>query len=181
MLRSVIFAAKPEYYWISLLLFLGIVLIAILCWKRLDFESIHEGFQQEKPYMYINNVYLDPVYISMYDRLMLPQDILDNVTTEMIEMTQPSISHSTLLDVGSGTGTVAATLARRGYTVYGVDQSPIMIHHAMSRYSDIPTLQLKQANFLVRMLWESGSFTHIMCTGYTFFLQCAIWSIQYPV
>lgn len=172
MLRSVLFATKPEYYWVSLLLFLGILMVVILCWKRLDFASIHEGFQQEQPYMYVvgDSVYSDPLYISMYNRLMLPQDILDNIVEQVVEMTQPSKTQSSLLDLGSGTGTVAAKLAKKGLTVYGVDQSQAMVESSNKNFGEIPTLHFKEANFLEPMLWESGSFSHILCTGFTLYL-----------
>lgn len=168
-LRSVLFGVKPEYYWLSLLIFLGVVVVIILSWKRLDFASVHEGFQQEAPYLYVTDVHADPLYISMYDRLQLPADILDNVVTQVVELTQPSKRKSTLLDLGSGTGTLAASLARRGYTVYGIDRSAAMVEHANKLYDDIPTVQYKQADWSDPMLWESGSFTHVLCTGFTFY------------
>jgi SAM-dependent methyltransferase len=165
----VVFGTKPEYYWVSLLLFLGIVLVVILCWKRVDFRK--EGFQQEQPYLYVSAVYSDPLYISMYDRLMLPRDILENITTQVVEMTQPSIHKSTMLDLGSGTGTLAAKLAKKGFTVYGVDQSHEMIESSNKKYGDIPTLQLKEGDVMEPLLWESGSFSHILCTGFTLYLM----------
>ena len=167
-LRSVLFATRPEYYWVSLLLFLGIVLVVVLCWKRVDF--VHEGFQQEQPYLYVDQVYSDPLYISMYNRLMLPADILDNITGQVVEMTQPSINKSTLLDLGSGTGTLSAKLAKKGLTVYGVDKSQAMIESSNKNYGEIPTLQFKEGDFLEPMLWESGSFSHILCTGFTLYM-----------
>ena len=172
MLRSVLFATKPEYYWVSLLLFLGIVLVLILCWKRVDFASVHEGFQQEQPYLYItgDSVYSDPLYISMYNRLMLPADIIDNITTQVVEMTQPSVQQSSILDLGSGTGALAAKLAKKGgYHVFGIDKSPAMIETSTKDYSYIPTLHFKEGNFLEPMMWESGSFSHILCTGFTLY------------
>lgn len=168
-----LFGTRSEHRWVSLLLFLGIVLVILLCWKRLDFASVHEGFQQETPFVYrsgTEEVYADPMYASYYDRLMLPQDILDNVTTQVVALTQPTKSHSSILDVGSGTGTLAAALARQGYVVYGVDQSTTMIDHAKAKYEeDIPTLRFQQGNALEPMLWESGSFSHVLCTGFTYY------------
>ena len=171
-LRSILFATKPEYYWVSLMIFLGIVMVIILCWKRVDFASIHEGFQQEQPYLYVvgDQVYSDPLYVSMYNRLMLPQDILDNIVEQVVEMTQPSVNKSSLLDLGSGTGTLAAKLAKKGLTVFGVDKSGVMIESSNKEHGYIPTLQFKEANFLEPMLWESGSFSHILCTGFTLYL-----------
>jgi SAM-dependent methyltransferase len=87
----------------------------------------------------------------------------------VVELTQPSKARSTLLDVGSGTGTLAATLARKGYTVYGMDKSEVMVQHAESAHGDIPTIRFKRGDWTDSMLWESGSFSHVLCTGFTLY------------
>lgn len=171
MIRAVLFGTHPKYYWLSMLLFLGVLTVVLISWSKLD-PGLKEGFQQESPYVYLSKdqVYDDPVYVSMYDRLMLPQDVLDNVVGQVVELTQPSKMHSTILDLGSGTGLTAATLARKGYTVYGVDKSPTMVKHAKSKYDEIPTLQFKEADWSDPMLWEPNSFTHILFTGFSLYL-----------
>lgn len=166
--RSIVFGLHAEHYWMSLLLFLGVALGVILGTKQLSIQQ-HEGFEQDVPYLYVSDVYADPVYVSMYDRLMTPPDVLENVVAEVVRMTHPSPQTSSMLDLGTGTALTAATLAKRGYMVFAVDESPVMIDHAKTRHGNIPTLHLKQASFLEPMLWESGSFSHILCTGFTLY------------
>lgn len=44
----------------------------------------------------------------------------------------------TLLDLACGTGTLSALLARRGYEVLAVDQSPDMLSEAMDKFYELP-------------------------------------------
>jgi SAM-dependent methyltransferase len=108
----------------------------------------------------------------MYDRLMTPPDVLENVVGQVVRLTQPNVQTSSLLDLGTGTALVAATLAKQGYTVFAVDKSAAMLEQALRHR--IPTLHLKQASFLEPMLWESGSFSHILCTGFTLYTLDAV-------
>lgn len=172
LLRSILFATKPEYYWVSLLLFLGIVLVILLCWKRVDFASVHEGFQQEQAYLYLagDQVYSDPlrVHVQSSDasrRYSRPRHGTSGGNDAAVQ--DPEF----VVGPGIGHGSLAAKLAKQGgLTVYGVDKSKEMIESSNKNYGEIPTLQFKQGNFLEPMLWESGSFSHILCTGFTLYL-----------
>lgn len=180
MIRNLLFSHDPEYFWLSLLLFLGVILAVVLWYKRLDFSPIHEGFDQAVPYVFVSgqDVYADEFYVAIHDRLMLPQETIDDQVQKMVAMTFPSQRSSVFLDVGSGTGMLATRLANEGYSVYAVDKSQAMVDFAMggrdkeakckdTAKSSKPTF--KVGDILDPMLWEPGTFSHITCTGFTIY------------
>jgi demethylmenaquinone methyltransferase/2-methoxy-6-polyprenyl-1,4-benzoquinol methylase len=66
-----------------------------------------------------------------------------------------------VLDVATGTGLVAAELARRGFTVTGVDQSTEMLVRARTRFGDEVELVEASAEALP---FTDGSFDHLTVT-----------------
>jgi SAM-dependent methyltransferase len=81
-------------------------------------------------------------------------------------MTQPSKIHSCFLDIGCGTGSLVNALTSYGYRAYGMDKSPDMIKHSQSKYSNI---EVEQGDVLEPMLFEKGTFTHIICNYFTIY------------
>jgi demethylmenaquinone methyltransferase/2-methoxy-6-polyprenyl-1,4-benzoquinol methylase len=66
-----------------------------------------------------------------------------------------------VLDVATGTGLVAAELARRGYAVTGVDQSPQMLERARQRFGSRVELVEASAESLP---FEDARFDHLTFT-----------------
>jgi SAM-dependent methyltransferase len=113
---------------------------------------------------------------------MLTDKRVDFEIDQIINMTQPSPKHSTFLDIGSGTGDLVARLQEKGYHVYGIDKSEKMIERTEAKHGD--HIQVKCADAKEPMLYEKGSFTHILCMGLTvyefqdkrvFFKNCYNW------
>jgi len=130
-------------------------------------NKAQEGFQQDQPYVLKQNqdVY-DEFYTDMYDGVNNRDKICQLELFQIIKMTEPSVKNSVFLDVGSGTGCVVNELANSGYDVYGVDKSIIMSDYAETKY---PSINIKTADVLDPMTYESGLFTHVLCLNFTLY------------
>ena len=179
-----IFSSKdPRKYWLHTLIILGVLLLIVTFYHRQDLSPYYEGFTQDPQFVLKQgtDVY-DDFYANIYDRLMLTDKRVDFEIDQIIEMTQPSSNNSAFLDIGSGTGDLVARLCDRGYHVYGIDKSEKMVEHAEAKHGD--KIQVKCADAQEPMLYEKGSFTHILCMGLTvyefqdkrlFFKNCYNW------
>jgi SAM-dependent methyltransferase len=97
-------------------------------------------------------------------------------------MTEPSTKHSCFLDIGSGTGYMVDQLTQAGYMAYGIDKSQEMIKYSEEKY---PDSEYKHGDVMLDpMIYDTGSFTHILCTNLTiylfenkmtFFSNCYFW------
>jgi SAM-dependent methyltransferase len=96
---------------------------------------------------------------------MVPKKRSDYDVLKIIEMTEPD-KKSVFLDIGSGTGDLVYSLHSRGFKVFGIDKSTSMVDQAFKKYSDI---QVKCGNANEPMLYESNTFSHILCMGMTFY------------
>lgn len=85
-------------------------------------------------------------FAQVYDKLMehAPYDHWASFTEEIID--KLNIQVSSILDLGCGTGEVALRLAKKGYTVTGVDKSADMLSQAMAKSTreNIPITWIKQ-------------------------------------
>lgn len=79
-------------------------------------------------------------FAHVYDELMT--DIPYDEYVEWVMQFAPSETHNTLLDIGCGTGVLAAMFAQAGYSVSGIDLSEDMLAVAQERFQamglDVP-------------------------------------------
>jgi len=162
-----LFTSNPAKYWLQTLVVLALCMILVLLYKRQNLAPYYEGFTQNSRFVLKQNADIyDDFYVDIYDRLMLPDQRCAFETAKIVEMTHPSKQHSVFLDVGSGTGHLIKQLHDRGYTVYGIDQSPTMVDRVNER---VPDAHVKCGNAMEPMVYERNSFTHVLCTGLTIY------------
>lgn len=163
---SFLFSKNPKKYWLNLLTILGIILILFYFYKKQNLAPFYEGFSQDTRFVskFQDDKY-DDFYAKIYDSLMVPKKRADYDVLKIIEMTEPD-KKSVFLDIGSGTGDLVYSLHSRGFKVFGIDKSKHMVDQALQKYSDV---QVKCGNANEPMLYESNTFSHILCTGMTFY------------
>lgn len=182
-IKSILGSRDPRKYWFHALIVLGVFLLIVMFYNRQDLSPYYEGFTQDPQFVLKQgtNIY-DDFYAKIYDRLMLTDKRVDFEIDQIIEMTQPSVKTSTFLDIGSGTGDLVARLQNRGYHAFGIDKSEKMIQQAEAKHGD--KIQVKCADAHEPMLYEKGTFTHVLCMGLTiyhfqdkrvFFKNCYNW------
>ena len=153
-------------------LYILIGLSLILCLRYLGEKYINpkptsEGFQQNGNFVVKTNADIyDIFYAEQYDVLHKPENRCNLEINNIIRMTQPSKEHSNFLDIGSGTGSLVNALTNYGYRAYGMDKSLDMIQYSQSKYSNI---EVEQGDVLEPMLFEKGTFTHIICNYFTIY------------
>jgi SAM-dependent methyltransferase len=163
---------------------LAIVFISLNLYNRSFLDKL-EGFRQSDRYSLKedDNIY-DEFYTQIYDNLMLTPIRADYEVSKIIEMTQPSKEYSIFLDIGSGTGHTIHNLKKNGYNAYGIDKSKAMVGFSQTKFPDIP---VKCGNVTDPIIFDRGTFTHILCTGMTlyefenksiFFQNCYFWLQQ---
>jgi len=151
----------------QLLILLAILLIALLMYKHIYRSTGKEGFTQSDRYILKeNNDIYDEFYSHIYDKLMLPKDKATYILSKVIEMTEPSIQYSHILDVGSGTGNLIHLLNSAGYKSYGIDKSEAMVDRSKTLNPDIP---VKCGDVHDPITYDRGAFTHILCVGMTLY------------
>lgn len=168
--------------WGKVLLFVVILLALVIFFKGLnDKHGKKEGFEQNNDFIFLSgsDVY-DNFYVDIYDQLVYNQVKDDYEIGEIINKTSPS-TESIILDVGSGTGHHVGLLSEKGYKAIGVDISNAMVKQAKKNY---PNLNFKQGDVVNATLFNSFSFTHILCMYFTiyymkdksqFFRNCMEW------
>lgn len=152
--------------WLNTLIVLGIILVIILWFKKQNLSSYYEGFVQDSRYIYKKDDQIyDDFYIEIYDRLFLPNvDVADQID-QIVEITQAG-KRSVFLDVGSGTGHTVGHLQQKGHLAFGIDRSEAMVKHASDHY---PECQFKCGDANLPLTYESGSFSHVLCLGFTLY------------
>ncbi len=173
---------NSKHSWFSTLLFLAIIMILILWYKRQDLSPYYEGFTQDVPYIFKQGKdTFDGFYAQIYNQLMEPETVCKFQIEKIIEMTRPSKENSSFLDIGSGTGEIAGQLSEKGYNVYAIDNSEAMAGYIEDKY---PNVQTKCGNVKQSMTYEKESFSHVICNGLTvylfknkneFFRNCFFW------
>lgn len=176
------FFSKSKDGWFSTLLFLAIIMIIILWYKRQDLSPYYEGFTQNEPYIFKHGKdTFDNFYAQIYNQLMEPEKTCVFQIEKIIEMTKPSKDNSSFLDIGSGTGEIAGKLTEKGFNVYAIDNSEAMTKYVEKKY---PNVQTKCGNAKQSMNYDKESFSHIICNGLTiylfnnkneFFRNCFFW------
>jgi SAM-dependent methyltransferase len=142
-----------------------------------------EGFSQAEHFVLKRgDAIYDDFYANVYDKIMKPDERTDFEIEKIIEITQPSVENSVILDVGSGTGHLVDRFSRRGFRIYGVDKSAAMVKKSENNF---PACEMKCGNVAANpMEFEHNTFTHILCCGFTvysienkneFFRNCNHW------
>jgi SAM-dependent methyltransferase len=170
----------------SIFLFILLGLSLILCLRYLAKNYINskpkiEGFQDTNFVVKTDANIYDIFYADRYDILHKPETRSNLEINNIIQMTQPSKEYSCFLDVGSGTGSIVNELSNYGYRAFGIDKSNDMIDYSQKKYQNI---QVEKGDVLETMLFEKGTFTHIICNYFTiyqfkdkhlFFRNCFQW------
>ena len=170
---------------IELLVILGIILLGILLYKisTPPYEKENqEGFNQERGFVLKReqDIY-DDLYVDMYDNLKDTAHRSESELIQILKMTEPTTKHSNFLDIGSGTGYIVNQLNAAGYRAYGLDKSKSMVKYCELKY---PNIEIKEGDVFDSMIFERGTFTHILCTNFTiyefkdkvsFFRNCQAW------
>ena len=168
--------------WLQYLIILAIVMIFVQWFKRQDLSKYYEGFDQDTPYLFKqgDQIY-DDFYVEIHDKLMMPEKRCPFEMKQIVEMTQPSVEHSSILDIGTGTGELAGLLSKSGYHVYALDKSESMIARVNKKCSGVQT---KCGSAQDPVQYDKGSFSHIIATGFmvymvdcpdTFLRNCYYW------
>jgi ubiquinone/menaquinone biosynthesis C-methylase UbiE len=159
-----------------------VIIILLFISKRYTIISPGEGFTQTEPFVYKrDNGAIDEFYTGIYDSLHSTRERSQQELIKIVEMTDPSTTHSTMLDVGCGTGYIVNELTEAGYDVYGIDNSKEMLTYAQNTY---PDAEYVYGDIMNSMQFEKSTFTHILCTYFTiyqfedkskFFQNCYHW------
>jgi len=181
-ITSVVFAKTPNKKWLRLLIAIGIIVIIVMLFRKMNSVEKTEGFDQAGNFVLKQNadVY-DDFYARMYDDIMDCENRAEFEMETVVDITQPSKSNSVILDIGSGTGNLVEIFRKKGYRIYGVDKSPAMIDAQTSQF---PKCETKCGDVVNPMEFEHNTFTHILCMGMTiydfenksiFFKNCYHW------
>ena len=165
--------------WCKILMFISLLLLLVLVFKGFDRKK--EGFEQMDTFLIKSgsDIY-DDFYADIYDYLVFNNLKDDYEVGYIMNSTSPS-SQSKILDIGCGTGHHVSYLGAKGLDVLGIDISPSMIDKAKSNF---PDYKFNVGDALNNHLFESNSFTHILCMYFTiyyfqdktqFFNNCFKW------
>ena len=144
---------------IAIVLAVGIYMLVVQ-------NGIREPFNTRKNFKVIrgSDVY-DPMYVDMYDSLVVRKERLDFEVKEIVSRTHAT-SGSKILDIGSGTGHRCGLLHELGLDCTGFDKSPAMIARASEEYPDI---QFVQGDAGASNHNYYSKFTQVLCMYFTFY------------
>jgi SAM-dependent methyltransferase len=161
-------------------LFFAVLLLIIVAIFRSD-KSRKEGFEKNDQFLFKTGTELyDDFYSDIYDSLVFSNLKDDYEVGYIMNSVSPS-SLSKILDIGCGTGHHVSSLGSKGLDVLGIDISPSMIKKAKTNF---PDYKFTVGDALNNHLFESNSFTHILCMYFTiyyfkdkaqFFNNCFKW------
>ena len=165
--------------WCKILMFISLLLLLVLVFKGFDRKK--EGFEQMDTFLIKSgsDIY-DDFYSDVYDYLVF-NNLKDDYEVGYIMNSASPSSQSKILDIGCGTGHHVSSLGAKGLDVLGIDISPSMIKKAKTNFPDYKFLL---GDALNNQLFESNSFTHILCMYFTiyyfkdkaqFFNNCFKW------
>lgn len=180
-LYTILTTQNPNLFFLRWVLIIAIIIVLVYLSKHLH-DKRPEGFSQKEPFVYkYGKNTIDSFYADIYDSLHDTAKRSQNELIKIVEMTEPSVEHSTILDVGSGTGYMVNELGEAGYEVYGIDNAKDMLAYAVDNYPDSEYIY---GDVLNPMQFEKSTFTHILCTYFTiysiedksrFFRNCYFW------
>ena len=173
---------NPNLFFLRWVLIIAIITVLVFISKNIYSRNNLDGFTQSEPFVYkYGKDSIDSFYVDIYDSLHETKTRSQDELIKFIEMTEPSVQHSNILDVGSGTGYIVNELTQAGYDVYGVDKSKEMLTYAQTNY---PDAEYVYGDVMNSMQFEKSTFTHILCTYFTiyqledkkkFFRNCYFW------
>jgi ubiquinone/menaquinone biosynthesis C-methylase UbiE len=173
---------NPNLFFLRWVLIIAIITVLVFISKNIYSRNNQDGFTQSEPFVYkYGKDSIDSFYVDIYDSLHETKTRSQDELIKFIEMTEPSVQHSNILDVGSGTGYIVNELTQVGYDVYGVDKSKEMLTYAQTNY---PDAEYVYGDVMNSMQFEKSTFTHILCTYFTiyqledkkkFFRNCYFW------
>jgi len=158
---------NPNLFFMRWVLIIAIITVLVFISKNIYSRNNQDGFTQTEPFVYkYGKDSIDSFYVDIYDSLHETKTRSRDELINFIEMTEPSVQHSNILDVGSGTGYIVNELTQAGYDVYGVDKSKEMLTYAQTNY---PDAEYVYGDVLNSMQFEKSTFTHILCTYFTIY------------
>jgi ubiquinone/menaquinone biosynthesis C-methylase UbiE len=173
---------NPNLFFLRWVLIIATITVLVFFSNKIYSRNNQDGFTQSEPFVYkYGNDSIDSFYVDIYDSLHETKTRSRDELIKFIEMTEPSVQHSNILDVGSGTGYIVNELTHAGYDVYGIDKSKEMLTYAQTNY---PDAEYVYGDVLNSMQFEKSTFTHILCTYFTiyqledkkkFFRNCYFW------
>jgi len=163
---TILQSKHPNVFLFKLLILLTIFYVLFFLYKHFYRNDHKEGFTQNERFVLKqnDNIY-DNFYSQIHDEIHKPKHRIDFELIQIIHLTEPT-KKSIFLDIGSGTGDVVHELQDAGYIAYGLDKSQSMIDVAESKF---PKSQYKCGDTMDPILFEKGSFTHILCTYFTIY------------
>ena len=172
-----------KHIWFKILVMMILLILFIYLYKKLFPLREPEGFSQNEKFLvkYNNDIYNDEFYVENYDDINETKKRLNIEIVTIIKTTDADEEHSFFLDIGSGTGYAVKELNDLGYNAFGVDQSQTMVSYSEKKY---PKASYKCGNVGESMLFEKGSFTHVLSLYFTiyqfkdkiaFFRNCYHW------
>lgn len=180
-IKSIFFAKTHNQKWLRLVIAIGIIIVIVMYFRDSKWNE-KEGFDQKDNFVMKqgDNIY-DDFYSKMYNDIMDCSERAKFEMSTIINATHPSKENSVFLDIGSGTGNLVEIFRKKGYRIYGIDQSPFMVNTSITNY---PKCEIKCGNAENTMEFEHNTFTHILCVGFTiynfkdkslFFRNCYHW------
>ncbi len=180
---SFIYSKNPNKMWLKILVLLGLIILIIMIFKLFYGKKWNqEGFEQGSPYLLKRNGdIIDDFYIESYEIINPPETWIESQMNTIIQMTQPSQGSSVFLDVGSKTGALVDYVANKGYRIYGVEPSEVMMNYSKKTY---PSISVSCGDVGDSMLFEKKTFSHILCLQFNiysfndkmaFFRNCFHW------
>jgi len=164
----------------KILIFITLFLILIVLFKSINTTN-KEGYEQNDIFLFKQDSEIyDDFYADIYDYLVF-NNLKDDYEVGYIMNSASPSSQSKILDIGCGTGHHVSSLGAKGLDVLGIDISPSMIKKAKTNFPDYKFLL---GDALNNQLFESNSFTHILCMYFTiyyfkdkaqFFNNCFKW------
>ena len=168
-LYTVLSSSNPNLFFLKLTIIVGILLLGVIVYNITTppYERKSEAFTQVEPFVLKKNEEMyDDFYAEIYDVLHNTKKRGQKELIEVIRLSDPSVKHSSFLDIGSGTGHLVGELDEAGYTVYGIDKSKSMIEYATKKY---PDAEFIQGDAFDTMHFEKYTFTHIVCNYFTIY------------
>jgi SAM-dependent methyltransferase len=152
--------------WLLALFVLAIALFFLQISRQ---NTKYEGFTQVEPFVSkTGKSAYDHFYAEIYDKLYKTNERMAMETMEIVKATQPDKHNSFFLDIGCGTGCAVHELKKTGYTATGVDDREAMVATGKKIRPDCGG-DIRVANITDPMLFDRGTFTHILCLDRTIY------------
>lgn len=161
----------------TILLFFALALVFWMVYAKMvrPLHPYSEGFTQGQKYLLKENKNAyDAFYAGVHDSIYCSKQRAAFDIMTAFNATHPSVNHSRILDMGSGTGCLIALLRGRGYRAYGIDRSDAMSDAAEMKCGacdeDASNERIiNRTDMMDAMAFDKQSFSHAFCTGFTLY------------